>query len=707
MRPCAGERPNLPRSILLAALLGVLVSLLAPAAAAQESRLSGFLAGIAPSELFPEAGRLGAVEGDPPAAPVYVAGNLVGYVFLNSDVVDATGYSGKPIHVLVAMDLSGRIVGARLVEHSEPIVLIGVDEARVRKFVQAHVGHQVIGPAASAGPGPVGVDAVSGATVTVLVIGDTITRAAMRVARARGLAPAAAGPRIDMAQGGAKDWAALREEGAVARLRLGVDDVERAFAADGRPPPPAAGQQGGRTFIDLHAALVEAPVIGRSLLGPHEYLKLRNEMAPGAHALLVMSRGPYAWRHLADGVFERLAVVQGDDVVALREDWHRRLDEVAPGDAPYFSQVGLFVLPPEVPFDPVAPWHLRLIVERSVGEGQLREFVTYQLPYQVPRRYVLEPPPPPEPAAAAAGAAEAPLWQRIWAERSLDLAILAAGLGFMTVVFFVQDWLVRRQRLQYWVRTVFLAWTLLWLGWWALAQLSVVNVLTLTNSLITGFSWDYFLMDPLLFVLWSAVAAALLFWARGAFCGWLCPFGALQEFLNRAARRLRIPQVAVPWWLHERLWALKYVLFLMLFGVALYELALAERLAEIEPFKTAIVLRFLRDWPFVAYAAALLAIGLFIERFFCRYVCPLGAALAIPARLRMFEWLKRHRECGNPCQRCAQECPVVSIHPDGRINPNECVYCMHCQLLYWDDQKCPAMIQRRLKRERAKALSRR
>ena len=105
------------------------------------------------------------------------------------------------------------------------------------------------------------------------------------------------------------------------------------------------------------------------------------------------------------------------------------------------------------------------------------------------------------------------------------------------------------------------------------------------------------------------------------------------------------------------------------------------------------------------YAVALLVAGLFIERFFCRYLCPLGAALAIPGRIRMFQWLRRWPECGSPCQRCANECPVQSIHPEGHINVNECIYCMHCQELYRDDQRCPHMIQVRLKRERREALS--
>ena len=116
-------------------------------------------------------------------------------------------------------------------------------------------------------------------------------------------------------------------------------------------------------------------------------------------------------------------------------------------------------------------------------------------------------------------------------------------------------------------------------------------------------------MDPLVFILWCATAVSMVFWNRGAFCGWLCPFGALQELLNRAAKRLGVKQLQVPHGVNQRLSALKYIIFVLLFGYALYDLALAERLAEVEPFKTAIILRFARAWPFVLFAALLLAAG--------------------------------------------------------------------------------------------------
>jgi NosR/NirI family nitrous oxide reductase transcriptional regulator len=301
------------------------------------------------------------------------------------------------------------------------------------------------------------------------------------------------------------------------------------------------------------------------------------------------------------------------------------------------------------------------------------------------------------------GAAQAELWKRIWTDSKLKIAVLGAMLVVLTSVFFFQTFAVRNERLFYAFRISFLVMTLVFLGWYANAQLSVVNIMALFGSLVNGFSWQAFLLDPLTFILWFAVATALLFWGRGAYCGWLCPFGALQELTNQIARKLKVPQWTLPWGLHERLWPIKYMIFLGLFGVSLISVEHAEHLAEVEPFKTAIILKFVRAWPFVAYAMAVLIAGLFVERFYCRYLCPLGAALAIPARLRMFDWLKRYHECGNPCQICANQCPVQSIHPTGEINPNECINCLHCQVLYQSQTTCPVVIRKMKSRARLAA----
>lgn len=737
------------RALVAVALLG---STVVAAAQPVAANLAQFLAGLAASEVVPGADRFGPVQSDPAVAPAYRGDALVGYAYLNSQHVDAVGYSGKPIHIVVGLDLEGTIVGAKLVAHSEPIVLIGIPEKRVVAYLAHFVGYNPL-RAAAEGRGPPQADIVSGATVTVLVMGESVVRSAVRVARALHLGTAAAGVQaatrvIDPQAGTIADWPTLLREGAVHRLRLTIGDVNKAFVATGnkaaaaRPEPGAADE----TFIDLYAALVSQPAIGRSLLGDDEYASVVRMLAPGQQAILVAGDGLYSFKgsgYVRGGIFDRIELLQGAETIRFRDYLHRRVGDLRAAGAPTLREIGVFVVPPGSEFDPAAPWRLQLLIQRPVGALE-KAFVSFDLDYRLPERYTktvpvpavapVTPAQPHAPAAtpaqaAATAAADAatqgaataasaptqaavpsdephePLWMRIWRSRVAALAMLGVMLGVLTLIFFFQDVLVARERLFDRVRLVYLLATLFWLGWVAQAQLSVVNVLTFANALRSGFEWSQFLIDPLIFVLWCSVAAALLFWGRGPFCGWLCPFGALQELSNRAARLLKVPQLKMPWAIHERLWPIKYIVFLGLFGVSLGSLAWAELLAEIEPFKTAIVLRFVRQWWFVAFALALLAAGLFVERFFCRYLCPLGAALAIPGRMRMFDWLKRYRECGNPCMRCFNECPVEAIHPEGHINPNECISCLHCQVLYRHDYKCPVRVQRRLKREKRAAMA--
>jgi polyferredoxin len=339
------------------------------------------------------------------------------------------------------------------------------------------------------------------------------------------------------------------------------------------------------------------------------------------------------------------------------------------------------------------PLRLDLLVGTESPEGPV--YARFSLPYRVPARLVRQANPQARPGA--------PRWWDIWRNQARRVAVLAAALIGLTLILVFQDAIARHRTLYHWLRYGFLGFVLVWLGWYAGAQLSVVNVITFAHALLSGFRWETFLVAPLIFILWCYVAVALVFWGRGVFCGWLCPFGALQELLNRGVRRLGVPQLRLPFVLHERLWMTKYVVFLALFALSLGGYDLVQPFTEVEPFKTAIVLRFARDAPFVIYALALLAVGLFIERAFCRYLCPLGAALAIPARLRMFEWLKRRFQCGSQCQICAVRCTVQAIHPDGHINPNECIHCLNCQVLHYDSRTCPPLIARRKRRAAARA----
>ncbi|HRV64696.1 MAG TPA: 4Fe-4S binding protein, partial [Albidovulum sp.] len=653
-----------------------------------------------------------------PVAPVLKDGETIGWVFITSDFVSTTGYSGKPIHTMVAVDKDARVIGVQLVKHSEPIVLIGIPDSKMKALAADYVGLDLVAEAQSGGTSH-DLDIISGATVTVMVIDDSIVRAGLKVARALGLGGLAAdtadtGPRFELNPdaSAAPDWMKLEGDGTLRRLALDVGQINAAFEAlgDPRATGKALTEAPETTFIEMQVALVSHPAIARALLEDAEAANLANWLEEGDNAIAIVGRGLYSFKgsgYVRGGIFDRIVLIQDDVSVRFRDRMHKRIVSLGAEGAPVFTEADLFKIPADSGFDPSKSFRIQLLVQREVGPIE-KLFTTFDLGYQLPDKYlraVAVAPAPAVPDAVAEvatqdeTAAHQALWKRIWQDKKPAIAVTAGLLLVLTGVFFFQTIATRNARLFFWFRMSFLVLVLVYLGWYANAQLSVVNLMALFGALVSGFSWQAFLLDPLTFILWFAVAAALLFWGRGAYCGWLCPFGALQELTNRIARALHVPQWTLPWGLHERLWPIKYMIFLGLFGVSLMSIDQAEHLAEVEPFKTAIVLKFVRAWPFVAYASALLLAGLFVERFYCRYLCPLGAALAIPARLRMFDWLKRYRECGNPCQTCANQCPVQAIHPTGEINPNECVNCLHCQVLYQSKTICPVVIKKMKRRD--------
>ena len=649
-------------------------------------------------QAFPGGDAFGPLEGAPPAAAVYRDGQLAGYVFSSRQTVQSTGYSAKPLDVVVGLDLSGTIVGAAIAEHHEPILIIGVSDADLDAFVAQYAGLDIrdpirLAPSADAAEG---LDAVSGATVSSLVMNDAILRSARAVAASRGiLAGGGAGLRFDAFA--PASWAELIEDGSLARLEITVGQARRAIEAlggrllpEGVPLPPDDGR-----FLELVAGLATPAGIGRNLLGERAHARLLAEGQAGDQLLFVAGRGLYSFKgydYRRSGIFERLRLIQGSRTFRFARDDYAGFEAIALSDAPEMREIAVFSLAGASGFDPARPWRLQILVEGEPADAMTPSAV-FELSYTLPQRYLVA---PDETATTAA-----PLWLQNWLDRKVEIAVLAAGLAVLTLILVFQDALARRRRLYLALRIGFLAYTLFWIGWIAGAQLSVVNVLTFADALITDFSWAFFLMEPLLFILWGYVAIALVFWGRGVFCGWLCPFGALQELTARLGRLLRVPEWRPPFGLHERLWPLKYIAFLGLFALFLYDPVAAVKGAEIEPFKTAIVMKFDRAWPFVLYAGALLLAGLFVNRFFCRYLCPLGGALALPARVRMFEWLKRRWQCGTPCQICARRCPVQAIHPEGKINPNECIHCLNCQVNYYDAGLCPPLLDRRRRRERA------
>ncbi|SDW54672.1 NosR/NirI family protein [Paracoccus sanguinis] len=603
-------------------------------------------------------------------------GAVLGLIGSTWELVGSTGYSSRPLDVLVAVTPEGRVAGARLMRHAEPVLTLGISDADIAAYVDGFAGYDTAHPAADgAGLPPV----ISRATISTGVIRDGILRAARILAGAQGLGAGG----IDRVAYAPADWPALEAMGALAHVRVSMAEAAAALPTAAPPITPSDAP-----WFEMWTGLADTPTVGRNLIGQAALTEAAGALGPGQALLVVLSRGLQSHRGTGwqrEGRFARIEITQGDVRLTPAAADYTQLAGLPIAGAPELKERSVFRInadPAAGGIDVTQPFRVTVLTPRAGVGGE-----TLTLP--VSAEVTL-------PAAfrLAAPAPEPPLWQQFWWQKRHQVAVVGAMLGVLGLILFAQEWIVRRHRLWLRLRTGYLLLTLLVLGWWLGAQLSVVQVIAFLHALLLGFRWENFLIAPLIFVLWGAVALGMLFWGRGVFCGWLCPFGALQELLNQAAQRIGIRQIAVPQALHERLWVIKYTLFVALVALSFYSMERALVMAEVEPFKTAISMRFLRAWPFVLYAVALLTAGLFIERFYCRYVCPLGAGLALPAKLKVFDWLKRRPQCGRECRLCETKCTVGAIDPLGRINANECVLCLRCQVIMNDETTCPVLKRR-------------
>jgi polyferredoxin len=294
------------------------------------------------------------------------------------------------------------------------------------------------------------------------------------------------------------------------------------------------------------------------------------------------------------------------------------------------------------------------------------------------------------------------MWQGIWRKRWLDLSILGVALALLSVLLLRARHLSASHRRLRWVRSGYALFTLFFIGWHAQGQLTIVNLTAALEAWRGGSDLAFMLNDPITVVLWAYVGLSLLVWGRGTFCGWLCPFGALQEWVSIIALRLGLRARRLRQGLDLRLKWLKYVILVAVLATAWWSPEWHELVVEVEPFKTAISTQFGRSWPYVVWALAMLALSAVVYRGYCRYICPLGAALAALSVLRRWNWIARRSECGTPCQSCRHRCGYQSIAANGAVQYSECFQCLDCVAIYQDPQACLPLIRMdKLKRREA------
>jgi len=267
-------------------------------------------------------------------------------------------------------------------------------------------------------------------------------------------------------------------------------------------------------------------------------------------------------------------------------------------------------------------------------------------------------------------------WSEILAPQATDLALLAAFVALALVGFF---------RKSVALKYVTLAAAVVYMGFVKSRLVSIVDIFAVADLNLPIFKYN---------IAWYAlsifVVASTVLWGR-LYCGRVCAFGALTQLMDTVVpKRLR---VEVPPAIERRAAWIKYGL---LVGVVLYFVVTRDLgiYRFVEPF-----------WMFGLFGTPAMWVGLgvlllatvFVRNLYCRFLCPVGAALGILSNLTVFR-IKRWSEC-KTCKICEKTCEWGAIQGP-KIIASECVRCDDCERLYLDQQKCPHWIILRRKSDK-------
>ena len=184
-----------------------------------------------------------------------------------------------------------------------------------------------------------------------------------------------------------------------------------------------------------------------------------------------------------------------------------------------------------------------------------------------------------------------------------------------------------------------------------------------------------------LFIFLAILAVSVLM--KKAFCSWLCPIGTLSESLWRLGQKLFGRVFRLPPWVDYPLRSLKYLLlFFFSYAIARMDTDALRMFIESPYNKVADIKMYLFFADISSFALwtvmTLVVLSVFVQNFWCRYLCPYGAFLGIAS---LFSPLKVTRQASScvDCGLCTAACPSgIRVHTATRVWSDECTSCLEC-----------------------------
>ena len=579
-------------------------------------------------QLMPTATRFSEKAGTPPVFTAYGpiadtgAEGVIGYLFQTSDLPPLEIGFSAPIEVLVALDTQATVTAIKVLDYNESFRSSRGDFLSARGF-QEQFRRKPLSDEFRVGRD---IDGVSRATITSWATTRGIYNAARRVAQ------------VYLPDSGI---AAGEDSGTNLRLHLepqSWDDLKAQQYVQSLP----VNLPDGTVLALSFAYLGNNETLGQILLGAEDFSRAErdasNRFEAGQLVLVGIGGNPSdPFRQ------ERLGLRQnGVDYEMPRRRFVYAGSAQDGKIAQQADYAGAMVLPTDI--DVTQPFTIQYDPNNGQAPSAL-EFSVQGLMLDIALgNDILAPGAPTTDSASGSDIS----WPRVLALLVIFALVMAT-------------FLTKNARLRWITLTI----TLVYLGFINGGFLSVSHI---TNTINLGPSMILGDVPLLMIVVFTLVTT--LIWGR-VFCSTLCPFGAVQDLLSKFVPRRW--QRNVPARIHDKALYLKYIFLALIVVMAVVQGGVSI-FQYFEPFGTL----FFYSTSIVLWAILLVILlaSAVVKRFYCRYVCPLGAALGVLSLVSLSR-IKRVPQC-TACSVCEHSCPTGAIRKH-QIDFKECVRCDICE----------------------------
>lgn len=155
------------------------------------------------------------------------------------------------------------------------------------------------------------------------------------------------------------------------------------------------------------------------------------------------------------------------------------------------------------------------------------------------------------------------------------------------------------------------------------------------------------------------------------FCGWVCPFGAAQDWAAWLGRKLRLPRLRMPQGVQRYLQLSRYVLYLLLTMGIVFSFFKG-------PHHYSMLIRTGALTTGTIIVISMIVLALFFDRPFCNYLCTGGARMGLFSVLRIFGIRRKTEQCVQ-CGNCTRQCPMnIDVAKTDFVRHPNCIGCMSC-----------------------------